>query len=68
MSEKKRRGLYYLISQKPTKVLEGEIERAENLYTKTIGFKVNESQYEIYGFYSKYFNQHELIEVEKGLG
>ena len=61
MSEKKRRGLDDLISQKPTKVLEQNTEQTEHRYTKTIGFKVTDRQYDTYRLYSKYYGPDDLI-------
>ena len=62
MNEKKRRGLDDLISQKPTKVLEQDTERIGHRYTKTIGFKVTDKQYDVYRLYSKYYGPDDLIE------
>jgi hypothetical protein len=62
MSEKRRRGLDDLISQKPAKVLERNVEQTERRYTKTIGFKVTDRQYNTYRLYSKYYGPDELIE------
>ena len=62
MSEKRRRGLDDLISQKPAKVLERNAEQTERGYTKTIGFKVTDRQYNTYRLYSKYYGPDELIE------
>ena len=59
MAEIKKRGLDSLISQgsRPDSGLARALER----YTKTIGFKVTEKQYETYRRYSKYFGIDELI-------
>ncbi|BAB60648.1 MAG: hypothetical protein AMDU2_EPLC00016G0002 [Thermoplasmatales archaeon E-plasma] len=62
MSEKKRRGLDDLISQKPANVLERNAEQTEHRYTKTVGFKVTNRQYDTYRLYSKYYGPDELIE------
>lgn len=62
MSEKKRRGLDDLISQKPAKVPERNAEQIDHRYTKTIGFKVTDRQYDTYKLYSKYYGPNELIE------
>ena len=62
MNEKKRRGLDDLISQKPTRVLEQNTEQMKHRYTKTIGFKVTDKQYDVYRLYSKYYGPDELIE------
>ena len=62
MSEKKRRGLDDLISQEPAKVLERNAEQKDHRYTKTVGFKVTNRQYDTYRLYSKYYGPDELIE------
>jgi vacuolar-type H+-ATPase subunit I/STV1 len=62
MSEKKRRGLDDLISQEPAKVLERNAEQTDHRYTKTVGFKVTDRQYDTYRLYSKYYGPDELIE------
>ena len=62
MSEKKRRGLDDLISQEPAKVLERNAEQTDHRYTKTVGFKVTNRQYDTYRLYSKYYGPDELIE------
>jgi vacuolar-type H+-ATPase subunit I/STV1 len=62
MSEKKRRGLDDLISQKPTNVQERNAEQTDHRYTKTVGFKVTDRQYDTYRLYSKYYGPDELIE------
>ena len=62
MSEKKRRGMDDLISQKPANVLERNAEQIDHRYTKTIGFKVTDRQYDTCRLYSKYYGPDELIE------
>ncbi|WMT43717.1 MAG: hypothetical protein RE469_05810 [Cuniculiplasma divulgatum] len=62
MSEKKRRGLDDLISQEPAKALERNAEQTDHRYTKTVGFKVTNRQYDTYRLYSKYYGPDELIE------
>jgi hypothetical protein len=62
MSEKKRRGLDDLISLKPANVQERNAEQTEHRYTRTIGFKVTDRQYDTYRLYSKYYGPGELIE------
>jgi hypothetical protein len=74
MNDIKKRGLDSLISQNIEKDSKGE-EREEK-FTRTVGFKVTERQYETYKRYSKYFGIEELIkkwredldriEMEKG--
>ena len=59
MNDIKKRGLDSLISQNSS---EGREQNEENeKYTKTVGFKVTERQYETYKRYSKYFGTEELI-------
>ena len=53
MADIKKRGLDSLISQ-------GTVQNQER-YTKTVGFKVTERQYETYRRYSKYFGSDDLI-------
>jgi len=48
-----------LISQNSEK--ESNNEDKEEKYTRTVGFKVTEKQYETYRRYSKYFGTEELI-------
>ena len=55
----KKRGLDSLISQNLHSV--PEISEASGRYTKTVGFKVTERQYETYKRYSKYFGSDDLI-------
>ena len=62
MNERKRRGLDDLISQKPEQVHDIDADQMKFRYTKTIGFKVTEKQYEIYRLYSKYYGSNDLIE------
>jgi hypothetical protein len=59
MTDIKKRGLDSLISQnsQPGEEARGGSER----YTKTVGFKVTEKQYETYRRFSKYFGNEELI-------
>ena len=74
MSDIKKRGLDSLISQNTHS--EVGINRQEERFTKTVGFKVTEKQYETYKRYSKYFGSDDLrkkwrsnldrIEQEKG--
>ena len=59
MNDIKKRGLDSLISQNSS---EGREQNEENeKYTKTVGFKVTEKQYETYRRFSKYFGNEELI-------
>ena len=59
MADIKKRGLDSLISQNLHTSTETS-ETAER-YTKTVGFKVTEKQYETYKRYSKYFGSDDLI-------
>ena len=59
MSDIKKRGLDSLISQNSHS--EAETNRQEERFTKTVGFKVTEKQYETYKRYSKYFGSDDLI-------
>ena len=59
MTEVKKRGLDSLISQNLHS--EAETNRQEKRFTKTVGFKVTEKQYETYRKYSKHFGSDELI-------
>ena len=59
MADIKKRGLDSLISQNSHP--EGDINRQEVRFTKTVGFKVTEKQYETYKRYSKYFGSDDLI-------
>jgi ABC-type Fe3+-hydroxamate transport system substrate-binding protein len=59
MGDIKKRGLDSLISQNSEK--ESNSEDKEEKYTRTVGFKVTEKQYETYRRYSKYFGTEELI-------
>ena len=55
----KKRGLDSLIPQ--SSHLGAETSGAVERYTKTVGFKVTEKQYETYRRYSKYFGSNDLI-------
>ena len=59
MTDIKKRGLDSLISQN----LHSGVEKngATERFTKTVGFKVTEKQYETYRRYSKYFGSDDLI-------
>jgi len=57
----KKIGLDSLILQKPENVPERNAEQTDHRYTKTIGFKVTEKQYETYRRYAKYFGIDDLI-------
>jgi len=59
MNDIKKRGLESLISQNSEK--ESNNEDKEEKYTRTVGFKVTDRQYETYRRYSKYFGTEELI-------
>jgi len=59
MNDIKKRGLDSLISQNSEK--ESNNEDKEEKYTRTVGFKVTDRQYETYRRYSKYFGTEELI-------
>ena len=59
MTDIKKRGLDSLISQKSRSG--NEINEGPERYTKTVGFKVTERQYETYKRYSKYFGSDDLI-------
>jgi hypothetical protein len=59
MGDIKKRGLDSLISQNSKN--DSNSEGKEEKYTKTVGFKVTERQYETYKRYSKYFGSEELI-------
>ena len=59
MSDIKKRGLDSLISQNTH--YEAGTNRQEVRFTKTVGFKVTEKQYETYKRYSKYFGSDDLI-------
>ena len=59
MADIKKRGLDSLISQNTHS--EVGINRQEERFTKTVGFKVTEKQYETYKRYSKYFGSDDLI-------
>lgn len=59
MADIKKRGLDSLISQ--NSYSNAEENRQEERFTKTVGFKVTEKQYETYKRYSKYFGSDDLI-------
>ena len=59
MADIKKRGLDSLISQNSH--AEVATNRQEERFTKTVGFKVTEKQYETYKRYSKYFGSDNLI-------
>ena len=60
MADIKKRGLDSLIPQSSQAGVRKN--EATERFTKTIGFKVTEKQYETYRRYSKYFGNWELIE------
>ena len=59
MADIKKRGLDSLISRNSRSG--DEINKGPERYTKTVGFKVTERQYETYKRYSKYFGSDDLI-------
>jgi hypothetical protein len=59
MADIKKRGLDSLISHNTHSG--EEMNEAVVRYTKTIGFKVTEKQYETYRRFAKYFGNEELI-------
>ena len=59
MTDIRKRGLDSLISQNSRSG--NEINEGPERYTKTVGFKVTERQYETYKRYSKYFGSDDLI-------
>ena len=59
MTDIKKRGLDSLISQNSRSG--DEINEGPERYTKTVGFKVTERQYETYRRYSKYLGSDGLI-------
>lgn len=59
MAHIKKRGLDSLISQNSSTT--AETSKTPERYTKTIGFKVTERQYETYRRFAKYFGNEELI-------
>lgn len=59
MADIKKRGLDSLISQNSHS--DSEPNRPEERFTKTVGFKVTEKQYETYKRYSKYYGSDDLI-------
>ncbi|WP_148690144.1 hypothetical protein [Cuniculiplasma divulgatum] len=59
MADIKKRGLDSLISQNSSTT--AETSETPERYTKTIGFKVTERQYETYRRFAKYFGNEELI-------
>ena len=58
MADIKKRGLESLLSQNSRS---GDENEESKRYTKTVGFKVTEKQYETYKRYSKYFGSDDLI-------
>lgn len=59
MIDIKKRGLDSLISQNSNE--SDSLNQKDEKYTKTVGFKVTERQYETYRRYSKYFGSDDLI-------
>jgi hypothetical protein len=59
MADIRKRGLDSLISQ--SSLAGAQTNEATERYTKTVGFKVTEKQYETYRRFSKYFGNEELI-------
>ena len=59
MVDIKKRGLESLLSQ--NSISDVEINKQEERFTKTVGFKVTEKQHETYRRYSKYFGIDDLI-------
>jgi hypothetical protein len=59
MTDIRKRGLDSLISRNSRSG--NEINEGPERYTKTVGFKVTERQYETYKRYSKYFGSDDLI-------
>jgi hypothetical protein len=59
MADIKKRGLESLLSQ--NSISDVEINKQEERFTKTVGFKVTEKQHETYRRYSKYFGIDDLI-------
>ena len=59
VSDVKKRGLESLLSQ--NSISDVEINKQEERFTKTVGFKVTEKQHETYRRYSKYFGIDDLI-------
>ena len=59
MTDIKKRGLDSLISQNSHSG--AKMNDAAERYTKTVGFKITEKQYETYKRYSKYFGSDDLI-------
>jgi hypothetical protein len=59
MADIKKRGLDSLISQ--SSYAGAETSESAERFTKTVGFKVTERQYETYRRYSKYFGSGDLI-------
>ena len=58
MADIKKRGLDSLISENSRA---DDENKGSERYTKTVGFKVTEKQYETYRRYSKYFGADDLI-------
>ena len=59
MTDIKKRGLDSLISQNSNE--SDCLNQKDEKYTRTVGFKVTERQYETYRRYSKYFGSDDLI-------
>ena len=59
MADIKKRGLESLLSQ--NSISDVEINKQEERFTKTVGFKVTDKQHETYRRYSKYFGIDDLI-------
>ena len=59
MTDIKKRGLESLISQNSNE--SDSLNQKDEKYTKTVGFKVTERQYETYRRYSKYFGSEDII-------
>ena len=59
MVDIKKRGMASLLSQ--NSISDVEINKQEERFTKTVGFKVTEKQHETYRRYSKYFGIDDLI-------
>ncbi len=59
MTDIKKRGLDSLISQNSNE--SDSLNQKDEKYTRTVGFKVTERQYETYRRFSKYFGANELI-------
>ena len=59
MTDIKKRGLDSLISQNSNE--SDSLNQKDEKYTKTVGFKVTERQYETYRRFSKYFGSEDII-------